>query len=84
MWGGKRPSKSHLKVFGFICYKLVPEYGFEIHVCRLGRSVLRGDDQVLMWFASQRLENNFMVVDMLVVYEFPDVFPEAICGLPSE
>ncbi|XP_050920002.1 uncharacterized protein LOC127137594 [Lathyrus oleraceus] len=45
---------------------------------------LREDDQVLVMFASLRVESDVVASDMHVVCEFPGVFPEDICDLPTE
>lgn len=37
-----------------------------------------------MVFASVRVDNNVVTIDMSVVCEIPDVFPENICDLPLE
>ncbi|XP_050908109.1 uncharacterized mitochondrial protein AtMg00860-like [Lathyrus oleraceus] len=41
-------------------------------------------DQVLVMFASLRVENDWAASDMSVVCKFPDVFPEDICDLHSK
>lgn len=45
---------------------------------------LREDDQVLVMFASLRVESDVVASDIPMVCEFPDVFPEDICDLPPE
>lgn len=42
------------------------------------------DDQILVIFASLRVEGDVVASDMSVGCEFPDVFPEDICVLPLE
>lgn len=43
---------------------------------------LREDDQVLVMFASLRLESEVVMVDLPIMCEFPDVLPEDIIDLP--
>ncbi|XP_050887118.1 uncharacterized protein LOC127092316 [Lathyrus oleraceus] len=45
---------------------------------------LREKNQVLVMFASLRMENDVVASDMLAVFEFSDVFPKDICDLPLE
>lgn len=45
---------------------------------------LRDNDQVLVVFASLRVENDVAACDMAMVCEFFDVFPKDICDLPPE
>lgn len=45
---------------------------------------LREDDQVLVMFASVRVERDVMANDMSIVCEFPDVFYEDVYDLPPE
>ncbi|XP_050918518.1 uncharacterized protein LOC127135938 [Lathyrus oleraceus] len=45
---------------------------------------LREYDQVLVIFASLRIESNILASVMPMVCEFPDVFPEDICDMPPE
>lgn len=45
---------------------------------------LREDDQMLMMFASLRVESEVVSVELHVVCEFPDVFPEDISNFPPE
>lgn len=45
---------------------------------------LREYDQVLVIFASLRIESNIMASVMLMVCEFPDIFLEDICDMPPE
>lgn len=44
----------------------------------------RKDDQMLVMFASLRVEYDVAASDVSVVCEFPDMFPRDICDLPQE
>lgn len=44
----------------------------------------REEDQMLVMFTSLRVECDVVASDMLVMCEFPYVFPEDICDLPSK
>lgn len=54
-----------------------------VFVCLIEMS-LRGCDQMVMMFSSLRVENEFASVELPVVCEFADVFPEDISDFPSE
>lgn len=45
---------------------------------------LRDGDQLLVMFASLRVESNVMASDMPVICEFPNIFPKDIGELPPE
>lgn len=45
---------------------------------------LKENDHVSTMFASLRVNRDVMASDLLVVYDFPDVFPKDICELTSK